>query len=223
MKKLLIILLVLFVFSYPVKANEIESYPYFPMDAKINYLVFNITGHWDEATFAFSIDTQTQRPNTISITPEPIKCPAFTGTKMVWENYLGTKTSLMDGKTVSSNGKYYIGEGINENSNLIYPYEALLSYSPIAGESIEEHSRVFTGCSDNTIIVPDFHWKYKTIAHYATWGDFSDVWRTGLHEYTSMHVYNYVFANGIGMVDFWHGSVDANGNVTGFRFYADLP
>lgn len=206
---------------FPVQANGISSYSYMPNNLGIEYLVFDITGVWDEETAQLSISTQSPPIKTILIAPEPYNCPAFSGTLMQWKKPNGIPLgSLKNGVMVSSNGTYYLGEGINENNNFIYPYEALLTYAPVAGETIEEVSRVFAGCADNTVIIPAFYWKYRTIGHYDQWGDFSDVWRTGLHEYTSKHVYNYVFAKNIGMVDFWHGSVDENNNVVGTRFYA---
>lgn len=197
---------------------------YFPAVSRIEYRVFDITGEWSEAGYTLSINSQTRRDNNIAVTPESYSCPAFSGTKMQWENPVGNKTrSLKNGPGVSSNDIYYIGEGINENDNFIYPYEAILTYNPIAGEVIEQRSKVFTSCLDNTVIVPSFHWKYKTIAHYETWGGFADVWRTGLHEITSNHVYNYIFAKDIGMVDFWHGSIDKYNNVKGVRYFAQTP
>lgn len=221
MKKSVILFAVVLLAFSSVSANGISTYSYLPNELEIEYLVFDITGVWSENTYELSITTQAQRPYMISVTPEPYDCPAFSGTKMQWQNPVGTQArSLKNGVMVSSNGLYYLGEGINENDNFIYPYEALLTHAPVAGETIEEVSRVFAGCADNTIIVPEFRWRYKTIAHYDTWGDFSDVWRTGLHEYPNSHVYNYVFARDIGMVDFWHGSVDVNHNVVGVRFYA---
>lgn len=219
-KIILALFITLLVFS-PAQANGITAYSYMPNNQSIEYLVFDITGTWDESTSQLSITTQSAPLKILSILPEPYNCPAFSGTLMQWTKENGTSAgSLKNGVMVSSNGKYYLGEAINESNNFIYPYEALLTYNPVAGETIEEVSRIFTSCENNTVIIPAFHWKYKTIAHYESWGDYSDVWRTGLHEYTSNHVYNYIFAKNIGMVDFWHGSIDENNNVIGTRFYA---
>jgi len=221
MKKYAIIFaLVVILFSFhPAQANGITTYPYMPNKQSMEYLVFDITGVWDESTSQLSITTQSAPLKTLTISPEPYNCPAFSGTLMQWTKENGTSAgSLKNGVMVSSSGTYYLGEAITENDSFIFPYEAILTYNPIAGETIEEVSRVFASCYDNTVVMPAIYWKYKTIAHYKVWGGFSDVWRTGLREYTSNHVYNYIFAKNIGMVDFWHGSIDENNNVIGTRF-----
>jgi len=219
-KYAIIFALVVILFSFhPAQANGVTNYPYMPNKQSIEYLVFDITGVWDENTSQLSITTQSAPLKTLTISPEPYNCPAFSGTLMQWTKENGTSAgSLKNGVMVSSSGTYYLGEAITENNSFIYPYEAILTYNPIAGETIEEVSRVFASCYDNTVVIPAIYWKYKTIAHYKVWGGFSDVWRTGLREYTSNHVYNYVFAKNIGMVDFWHGSIDENNNVIGTRF-----
>lgn len=191
------------------------------MNVGIEYRVFDITGQWSANTFELSILTQVRRPDNILITPEPMQCPGFAGQKMQWQNPVGTPArSLKNGPAVSSNGKIYLGEQINENDNLIYPPEAILTHQPVVGETIEEHSRVCESGWDGTVLIPDFHWKYKTISMGA-WGPHLDTVRTGLYEITSAHVYNYVFAAGIGMVDFWHGVLlDTQGNLNGTRYWA---
>jgi hypothetical protein len=104
--------------------------------------------------------------------------------------------------------------------------------------------------SGTTIYYP-FHSEFWTIGHYAKWGAFTDCWRTTLIEYRpkgdggtpgSMYqyldttvglyvqqVYQYVYSNGVGLVDNWYGIPDANGNLgwldpqghpTSYEFYA---
>jgi hypothetical protein len=199
------------------------QYVYYPQteDNTIQYRVFSINAVWLSDTFLLPIRSQVRQEHDILITPEPYSSPAFIGTKMQWANYLGKLAgSLKVGTGISPEGKYYLGEGVNELEMVISPPEALLTYNSVVGEIIDCHSRVFTNSYDNTILIPDFHWTYRTIGHYNTWGHYSDCWHTGLYEHTSNYVYNYVFANGVGMIDFWYGALNPNNNVTGMRFYA---
>lgn len=196
------------------------DYPHFPQDNILEYLVFSMTGVWQPVTMELSILTQSQFPNNMIITPVPYKSPAFIGTAMQWSTSSGiVGGSLKNGVAVSNNGKYYMGEGVNELDHVIYPPEALLTATPIATEIIDMHSRILKSPWDNTVIIPDFHWRYRTIAHYDTWGHHTDCWRTALWEYSSSFVYNYVFARDVGMVDFWYGNLSADNQVTGMRLY----
>jgi len=186
----------------------------------IQYRVFDITGVWLPNTFELAILIQVRQPGDIAISPEPYSSPAFIGTAMRWQSPVGTLgRSLKNGAGISNDGKYYVGEGVNEDDFVIYPPEALITIEPVVGETFEGHSRVFASPTDNTVIHTNFHWQYKTIQHFDTWGHHFDCWRTGLWEYSSNHVYNYVFAGGVGMVDFWHGTLNENGQVVGSRFY----
>lgn len=200
------------------------SNKYFPQaqnsPVTIPYRVFNITGVWIPETFAFPIITQERQDHDIAITPEPYSSPAFVGTAMRWQNHLGKLgASLKNGVGISADGIFYIGEGVNESNLVIHPPEALITANPVAGESIEAYSRIFASPTDNTLLDPAFHWQYKTIQHYDTWGHHKDCWHTGLWEHSTNHVYNYIFSKAVGMVDFWHGELDENNIATGVRFY----
>jgi len=103
----------------------------------------------------------------------------------------------------------------------------VLSSIPIAGETISATSTVYENCTANSpILSSSFSWKYWTLSHYDTWGDYSDVWRTALHEYgdgttNCGNVYNYIYARNKGAVHFWTIAPNCTtGNGSGIEFYA---
>jgi len=224
-----IILLMFLIYNLlPVQETILPAarYDYFPQTegTQIEYDTFAITGTWHEDTYTLDILTRTEHTTNVVMAFEHAQCPAFSGTEMAFERPPGTyQASLYNGTMVSGNGKYYVGEAISEFGGFTFPYEPILTYLPIAGEVIDGYSTTYTSCSDATPLFTDWHWQYRTIAHYDNWGPFSDVWRTALKEFRTNHVYNYVFQKDVGIVDLWHGAVDAQGNVTGVEYWKVSP
>jgi len=199
------------------------NYPYFsnPESPGLLYNVFDIDALWIPDTFCLSINKQVKRGYQVCITPTAYHSPAFQGTEFRWTaakrgNFLG---SLKNGAALSGNNKPYIGEGVNEVNSLIVPPECILTYTPVMGENVEAYSKIFSDPTAEILLQDDFHWCYRTIEHPDVWGDFTDCWRTGLWEYSSNGVYNYVFSLGIGLVDFWYGLLGADNHVIGQRYY----
>ena len=228
MKKLLIILLFSFLIFSPVNAQDVV-HPYLPMvvGTSITYVSIPITGTWHENTMALDVNTQSTSDGQVEITsfrnPELDTFVAYwhaPGPPPLPINY---RSALQDAYGYYLYGKpgalIYVGELVNEFEQVIRPPEAILTMSPIVGENFTRMSRVYT----DGVITTRIHWKYRTIAHYDTWGPFADCWRTALWEYDSTHVYNYVFARDVGMVDFWHGALDAQGNVVGHEYFKVSP
>lgn len=117
-------------------------------------------------------------------------------------------------------GIWYLGEYTNFQQLLIVPGEAKLPVSPVGGEHIDCISNVIQG---GAVVYQD-HWTYQTIGHFAQLEQFTDCWWTCLIEYSAagaiQTVYNYVFARGIGMIQFWYIKPDGNGNGAGYFFNA---
>jgi len=228
MKKFLFVLFFSCLLFSSAKAQDIV-HPYFPMEVgeSITYIQIPITGTWHEDTMALDIDARGDTTGQIVISfsrnpvldtfvnywhlPEVPPLPVFLSSSL--QNSYGYYLYGKPGALI------YVGELVNEFGQIIRPPEALLTMSPIAGENFTRMSRVYT---DDAITIR-IHWKYQTIAHYDTWGPFVDCWRTALWEYDSNHVYNYVFQHGVGIVDLWHGTVDAQGNVVGVEYWKVSP
>jgi len=123
------------------------------------------------------------------------------------------------------NGKYFVGEGINNGGQFIDPPEAFLTQNPAAGEIIDTSSIVYTSATDSTVAIPAYRWKYKTLAHYDTYGNlpWSDCWQTALLEYAQGGapgvIYNFTFARDIGLVHVLIGVIGANNTIAGHELY----
>ena len=96
--------------------------------------------------------------------------------------------------------------------NLTVPFEAKITMNPVAGEVLDyPTATTYTNCGNGSSKInnANFHFTYKTLQHYSTFGVWSDVWRTALEEYVPgtsqiQLTVNYAFANNIGLVDFWY-------------------
>jgi hypothetical protein len=231
MKKAIAGLVIATVALLPSVGSAQTGHPYYPMNAgtQIVYQVYEIQGHWDEATMQLSVTSRTPWNRPIAIQYSSTTCPAYFGNGPLYRaTYVDSGTAggaLIDGGGVSPGGISYIGEAINEIGWVHVPFIAKLAVNPSAGQTIDATSTVTRGCSDTTF-QQTLRWRNRTIAHASSWGPFQDVWRTGLHEYGSEsggvdRVYNYVFARGKGMVNFWYGQLGPDGTITnGQEFYA---
>jgi hypothetical protein len=184
-----------------------SSYDYFPMKvgSSIEYKCFAINGVYHPDTMCIDAYIQNIPPINVRITSTIVSTPLFAGFYQYWhspetpdsppllKNGLGNGFSYKD--------KIYVGESMNELGQIMIPPEPLLVYRPVAGEEIVGSSNLYKAYDWGEKIGVG-NWRYKTIAHYDTWGAFNDVWRTALSE-NDYYVYNYVFAKGIGMVDFY--------------------
>jgi hypothetical protein len=212
----------------------------------IQYAVYSIHGQWHPNVMQLDVTARSNvlAYNTLSFSSS--SCAAFFGQGPLYRATYNASGSLQDGGWVV-NGKAYIGEAINEIGNVQIPFIGKLTKSPIAGEQLSTTSTIYQSCQQSSPVIENLPWTYQTISHYATWGTFTDVWRTGLLEKNSQatnaqgqalngqdRAYNYVFQNGVGLVHFWYGFVQPDGTLyfnpnanpawtdpkNGFEYYA---
>jgi hypothetical protein len=190
-----------------ITMTDKTSYDYFPMKigTSIEYKCFAINGVWHSESMCLDAYIQPTPPTDVRVTSSLMVTPAYFGFYQYW-HVLGTpdfppiiKNGLGNGFFIKD--KIYVGETMNEFGQIMIPPEPLLMYRPNEGEVISGVSDVYQAY-DMGVKINTANWRYKTIAHYDTWGVFSDCWRTALSE-NEYQVYNYVFARGIGMVDFY--------------------
>jgi len=211
------------------------NHPYYPLNTgdSITYNVYNITGQWYNPTKELWVYTRSYVGQE-TVTFSTKTCPTFFGSANLFsESYNGTYPIKEGGATVG--GISYIGEAINHLGHVMVPFEAKITISPQAGQVIPPTlTTTYTGqnvCNTPPAASPTVqsYWTYRTIAWYPYWGIFPDVWRTGLHECgviadctptAGQAVYNYAFMRGVGIVDFWYGTLGQNQEVTGKEYYA---
>ena len=232
MKKILavsIFVILLFgVATYSHAQSTGSGFEYLPFGKTLYFERIPVTGVFDPVSKQISIST---RDYASAIYFEESYSALFAGCAPLgnetlyvkYEHGIGTpefpidfSQSLENIISISPNGIPYIGEVQNVGAAVFTP-EALITKSPVAGETISGYSRVTKSCSNSTVVYPSFHWEYKTIAHYANWGIYTDVWRTYLGEYatspTAIVVYNYAFARNLGNVDVWWGTYNPSTNA----------
>jgi hypothetical protein len=118
---------------------------------------------------------------------------------------------------------WYLGDiGWPDKGITVTPGEPMIPLNPVGGEHYEIDHEVANSQSGKTVNYI-MHTSYWTVGHYATWGAFTDCWRTTLVEYHGpaiQAIYNYIFARGLGLVDFWWGVPDGSGGIAGHEMYA---
>jgi len=203
------------------------AHPYWPMlpGSVSKFARYSVVGGWNPSTMAIWINSpQSQflngeefeysyRATPVGITWSELHHPVGSTTGPTFQRMAGV---LGD--------KYFLGEGINDIGNFIYPPEPFITQYPIAGETLDAYSVVRKSDSDPTVVIPAYHSKYKTLAHYDVWGNlpWADCWQTALLEYGPSgptNIYNFVFARDIGLVNVKIGFIGANNAITGFELY----
>lgn len=188
---------------------------------------FNITGIWDFQTMTLGVTSRVSLGTQFQFDYWESQCPQFFGEAKTYTMYahgVGAVTEPLIPNSsqhliqaAHESGITYIGEVVNTFGKVVIPPECLITKNPIVGEVLEGCSTVYENAS---IITNEFGWKYKTIARL-DWGPHKDCFWTGLIEYSDPNfVYNYVFKNGVGIIDIWFGAMDENGNVTGMEVYS---
>lgn len=237
MKKLLwSIAMALVCWSSGPSWSQGTGYSYDPMNdgTWIQYAVHSIQGFWHPEAMQLDVTWRSSPVayNTLSFS-SPNYCNILGGGPLYGITYNGS-ASLQDGGWVVS-GKNYIGEAINENGNVQIPFIGKLTQSPDPGEQLNATSVVYESCQPDSQVIEYLPWTYQTIDKRPMWGNFADVVRTGLWEKNSQatngqgqplngqdRVYNYVFQNGVGVVNFWYGYVQPDGTLY-YNPYADPP
>lgn len=209
------------------------THPYWPLKPGtiIDYTVFDITGGFHPATLHLDVLTRTLntvKPYQSILTLElPHKQPTIawaqfvTGTPTPTVDTVDMAGVLLEGLWQPSDGsRAWIGEMVNQ-----YPPEPLLTFdtTPCAPWSGTSYVPQFDELTGKVTVDPAFPWKAAVLAK-GPWGTWLDTVRTGLYECPTDpagHVaYNYVFAHGVGLVDFWWGIVAADNSVKGWQMYA---
>lgn len=109
----------------------------------------------------------------------------------------------------SVDGRQYIGEmGSVGSGFIVVPPEPKIPIVPAGGEALHTYHRVMYPEGTNTR-ASDLITRYYTIGHPMKWGHHIDCWWTSLEEVepstgATRAIYNYVFARGIGLVNFWY-------------------
>jgi hypothetical protein len=203
----------------------------------INYTTFNTTASWNNVAKQIAVLTRTPWLPSVIFYHNNVTNGYF-GTNFLFKSSWANGTAAIYDAVGTLNGQLYFGEvGTPDKGIMIEPAEPKLLANPISGERWQIEHQVADSSTGPIRFYP-MHTTFQTIAHYVRWGIWNDVWRTTLVEYFptgSIHpeafhdpdtnryisyAYNYCFANGIGLVDFWYGPVDSNGNIKGAEFYA---
>jgi hypothetical protein len=209
---------------------------YYPMvpGTGIVYQVSAITSVWDSTQQTLDIQSSGPVQNQQTLEYSRHTCESI-GSMFVSTYRLGANpvpdvptdlTQSLEDAPFDVGGIWYMGEGVNNMLMAVTPGEAKITIAPVVGEVIDTSSRVTKSCTDDTVLIPAYHWRYRTIEHLDTWRGYSDVWHTGLIEFNNgtPATYNYVFAKGIGMVAFWYGNVwNADGTVSGLEYFSSKP
>ena len=185
------------------------------------YEIREFIGQWNPQTQEIEITSRGPVLYPANIRYSVNKC-ALLGDAPLFVSYYGDgnivwSQTLQDAVFTSSNGIKYVGEAVSELGHVATPGEAKITMNPIVGEAIEESSTIRQSCADGSIINRGYHWRYQTSAHYDNWRGYRDVFVTGLIEFNpggTPAVYNYAFARDVGLIAFWYGLLDANGNVS---------
>lgn len=217
-----------------------QLHPYCPYTSgsSIDYIVYKITGVYDPVTMDLDVRSRTQSPTNAFQTYTALRVPSPEPTVYLAGTLTGEPTPTLDSLKDPSAFPYLIdgvwqpaigGKGWIGEANVLKPYEPKLTMNPVVGEKFN------LNCAANTFVNGQvtqwtFDCTYSTIAHGA-WGPWSDTYRTGLLENTAERqqwgAYNYIFAKGIGPVNYWKGAIDANNaiidtpqNWSGYEWYA---
>lgn len=238
----------------PINGTGSTYYPMIPR-TQLVYQTYPITSTWDSSTQNLAIDTPVSYPspaNYQTLQYTTVYCSDFGSTPLFATTYnSGTLTapapyvanqSLQDTVfVINENGvkTSFIGEALNSYGKVM-PGEAKITMNPVVGETITGSSTV-TGaaafsvqCGVTALLNPAYPWKYQTVEYLPVWTGpdgqtYKDVWHTGLTEISQNSnpsaYYNYIFANGIGMVAFWFQNTSICpgpncGSGTGVLYYA---
>ena len=210
--------------------------PYFPAThrSRITYQVFQIEGVYDPPSKTLSVTSRTPAPTNGTQIIWCVRVPSPQPTVFMVTTLPGQPeptadnidalyryTYLVNGTWDAGDDFPYVGEA---NSQL--PFQAILAINPVVGEVHNMQSRInsFTnGQADPEWV---FHYQYATVSKGA-WGPWGDCVRTSCIENdgtgAAIVPINYVFARGIGLVNYWKGVVAPDGTLepgTGYEWYA---
>lgn len=236
MKSPLIWLLALFMCSH---AKADTGCPYDPRvpNSWVTYQRFVTTCQWTVSTKQLTviqkapdqqaplITVQYTDGSTPSLATNPfLQATRYFGTVISASQDLGVINNAVSWYNEAGNQiGWYLGDiGWPDKGITVSPGEPMIPINPVGGEHYEIDHEVANSQSGKTVTYI-MHTSYWTIGHYATWGAFTDCWRTTLVEYNGpaiQAIYNFVFGKGLGLVDFWWGVPDGSGGIAGHEMYA---
>lgn len=201
----------------------------------IDYDVMKITGKYHPENMLLDVITRVDAPENSKQSVKCLRVP-MEGPSMYLCSYLTGEPEptldtlkdtlpfpyLINGKWEPADGSVgWLGE-----ANVVRPYQALLTINPVVGEVITQDANVMWFNDDGQVIPGVFKYKYSTLA-VGPWGNntWPDTIRTGMIENyddpTKLAAYNYVWAKGIGPVNYWQGAVNPTDNtIEGYEYYA---
>jgi hypothetical protein len=203
----------------------------------VTYQRYNMGATWNPDTKQLSIawrNVDSANPVITVKYTNAVPCPSITPNQLYQSpRYAGTIAdanlgvpigALYDAIGTYQAYGYCIGEvGDPLHGLTVTPAEPKLPFNISGSEHYEIDCQVADSRSGRTVNYI-MHTSFWTIGHYANWGPYNDCWRTTLVEYNGANIqsiYNYVFARGIGLIDFWWGGApDVQGNVAGTEMYA---
>jgi hypothetical protein len=210
-------LLLTFIATTSLKAQT--GHPFWPCNngSSITYNIYSFTGQWNGyGPMSISVTSRTYLYN-LTLTCSTVYDPGLS-TNLYAQVFAGGGT--LYNAPFEASGFRYLGEATQANvpgaatGYLSIPYECKIVYD-IKGAEVIDASNV-TVMYNYAVTSTTYHWRYATLGHLKTWVGWNDVWWTGLLEGPNTSpsmVYNYLFANGIGMVGYYQGQPDATGFI----------
>lgn len=186
--------------------------PYWPLKvgSNFNFDIFTIRGNWPTTGNIVPITyRQKAGPAKVSIL-SGVSNPFCNNASFKYFYYPEGGKGLNEGWDYVAGIGWYIGEAINQDGAVYKPFLPKMPLNPKEGTNISGTSSVFK----DGVYMGQTPWVFRVVKH-RDWGQFTDCWITFLQE-TKYGSYNYVFKNGVGLVDFWY--VDPTGK--GLEYYA---
>jgi hypothetical protein len=143
--------------------------PYYPMapGTSITYQVFEFTGTFDPNQLTLGVSNRTAHANSPqTLSYSNTTCPLLYGNGPLYKTTYApgtTSNTLRDGGAVTSSGVTYIGEAVNNISQLAEPFLPKLATSGrFAGQAFSGISKITaisgTGCKRGTVVIQSFPW-----------------------------------------------------------------
>jgi len=238
MKTSMLILLMTAFLTLTARAEDGTQCSYWPSreSSWIKYQVFRIGAYWSPTTRQLSVLWRIPDCRVVFVEIMWLQSPAVAPVRYFKEKFIVPGGGQWDGQEIGNiiattdSGAEYIGEiGNLEGGLVISPPEPKLMLRPCGGEDLQTFHRALDARSGK-LRSWVFFTKYRTIKHCTTWGGFNDVVWTSLEEAgypygNTISVYNYAFARGIGLVNFWYCApfteIPSHPSIShGWEFYA---
>jgi hypothetical protein len=113
------------------------------------------------------------------------------------------------------NGNCFFGESVNELGNVIHPPEPKICCHPVVGQSFDVFSMVFQSENDPTIVIENYHTRYKTLRTAPYYGDVivTAMAELGQNGEFSGWVGNFYFKRAVGIILQYGGVLNSDGRT----------